>query len=77
MTLTFEIGAWFFCATHCLDMLKLIENPIVQKEITGMHIHVNTETLSMTSVTLTFEIGAWLFRGTHSLDMLNTFVILS
>ena len=80
MTLTFEIGAWFFRATHCLDMpntsAKLYGNPFMQYKVmartkkTGHeNMHISTEN---ESVTLTFEIGTWFFRATRRLDMANT-----
>ena len=55
--LTFEIGVWFNCATHCLYMQTFVPNYfkiLCIKKLQPGHVskHTNTETAS---VTLTFE----------------------
>jgi hypothetical protein len=38
VTLTFEVGMWFFDATHCLDVVdicaKLFQNPSIYDKVT-------------------------------------------
>ena len=81
VTLTYEIGMWFFLATHLLDMqnscAKLFQNPSMDKRITSaawtltehewLHINIKAK-----SGNLNLETGVWFFLATCCLDMPNT-----